>query len=130
MKRSAGELQDLLKRREDLQRSIAALGDLRPGHLSERYRRCGKPNCHCAEPGDPGHGPCWSLTRRVDGKTVTRVIPKGLAVEATQAQLAEYRHWCQLSDELVEINVAICDARLDQSRAASDQDEKKGSAVP
>jgi hypothetical protein len=62
---------------------------MRPGSLVKRYRACGKPTCHCAQKGDRGHGPSWSLTRPVAGKTVTKVIPPN-AVEATQAQFAEY----------------------------------------
>jgi hypothetical protein len=32
-----------------------SLGDLRPGSITAVARRCGKPNCHCAQPKDPGH---------------------------------------------------------------------------
>ena len=66
-------------------RSVSAtgpLGDLRPGSLVARFRKCGKRNCHCAAEGAPGHGPSWSLTHGVRGKTVTRVIPAD-AVEET-----------------------------------------------
>ena len=71
---TAQVLQALNERREHIARELAALGDVQSGSLAERYRRCGKPTCHCATDGGPGHGPSWSLTRRVDGKTVTRII--------------------------------------------------------
>lgn len=32
---------------------LAAVGDFRPGSLVETHRKCGKPTCHCARPGDP-----------------------------------------------------------------------------
>ena len=64
----------LEQRRQQLKQALLELGDLRPGSLVARYRRCGKVNCHCAQPGAPGHGPSFSLTRRVDDKTVTRII--------------------------------------------------------
>ena len=67
---------------------MSTVADLRPGLVA--YRRCGKANCHCAQPGAPGHGPSFSLTRRVDDKTVTRIIPPGPAVEQTREQIAEY----------------------------------------
>ena len=57
------DLQALEVRREELRQQLASLGDLRPGSLVGRYRKCGKPNCHCAEDGSQGHGPSWSLTR-------------------------------------------------------------------
>ena len=90
---------------------IAALGDFRPGTLIPRYRKCGKENCHCAAPDHPGHGPSWSLTWSVDGKTRTRVIPPD-CVEETRAQIAEYQQFRTLVAQLVATSTEICDARL------------------
>lgn len=28
-------------------------------YVQREYVRCGKPRCHCASAGDPGHGPYW-----------------------------------------------------------------------
>ena len=43
----------------------------------ERYRRCGRPNCHCAKEGDPGHGPAYYLMVTVGpGKTVQVYVPR------------------------------------------------------
>lgn len=126
MSPTSGKIKELVKRREALQQAIAELGDLRPGQLVGRFRKCGKPNCHCADPDDPGHGPSWSLTRVVKGKTVTRVIPIGPAVLQTQAQLAEYQRFRELSRELVEVSTAICDASLRDPTAAQEA-KKKGS---
>jgi len=117
----------LAARRQALKAAISELGDLRPGQLTARFRRCGKPNCHCATPGDPGHGPSFSLTRVVAGKTVTRIIPAGPAVAQTQAQLEEYRRFRALSHELVEVSEALCEASLQHPPAASDAAKKKGS---
>ena len=58
-----------------LRSQFASIGEMRSGSLTERFRPCGKPWCHCAKPGDPGHGPVLSLTRKQAGKTVTRIIP-------------------------------------------------------
>ena len=69
------ELSELGLRRREIQDQLAGLGDLRPGSLTPRFRKCGKPTCHCAAQGDPGHGPSWSLTWAVEGKTRTRIIP-------------------------------------------------------
>lgn len=126
MNQTNGKIEELLKRRQALQQAIAELGDFRPGQLVGRFRKCGRPNCHCANPDDPGHGPSWSLTRVVKGKTVTRVIPVGPAVLQTQAQLAEYQRFRELSRELVEVSTAICDASLRDPTAAREA-KKKGS---
>ena len=58
-----------------LRSEFASLGEMRSGSLTERFRPCGKAGCHCAKPGDRGHGPVLSLTRKRAGKTVTRIIP-------------------------------------------------------
>ena len=50
---------------------LSGVGDFRRGTLSAVFRKCGKPNCRCARPGDPGHGPQYNLTRWEGGKTVT-----------------------------------------------------------
>ena len=61
-------VQKLRQRRDQLRAQLAQVGDMRPGSLVERYRRCGKPNCYCAQEGEAGHGPSFSLTHAVDGK--------------------------------------------------------------
>lgn len=127
MKPPKDDTQTLLERRHQLQEAICDLGDFRPGQLVGRFRRCGKPNCHCANPDDPGHGPSWSLTRVIKGMTRTRVIPAGPAVEATQQQLDEYRRFRALTRELVDVNDALCDARLAEPATQSGTDKKKGS---
>src|ERR1035437_6919896 len=103
-------LSELEAQRERLKLQLSGLGDLRPGSLVERYRKCGKPNCHCAQPGEPGHGPSWSLTHDVKGKTATRIIPEAL-VPQTREQIAEYRRLRHLTSDLVEVKEKICEAR-------------------
>ena len=123
--------QDLQGLRDSLKSRLMSLGDMRPGSLVERYRRCGKPSCHCAAKDSPGHGPSWSLTRPVHGKTVTKVIPTGPAVERTRAQIAEYKRFRAMVQQLVEVNEKLCDTQIAASRAGSDEGaEKKGSKRP
>jgi hypothetical protein len=70
----------LEKDRSDVLRQISHLGDLRPGSILEVMGRCSKPNCHCAQPGDPGHGPNFRLTRKVKGKTVAETLSSPAAL--------------------------------------------------
>ena len=57
-------------RRDRILQLIAGLGDMRPGSLSSRSRPCGKTTCQCRSPGGKPHGPYWSLTFKIKGKTV------------------------------------------------------------
>jgi hypothetical protein len=116
----------LEKRRAELRAELAAVGDLRPGSLVGRYRKCGKPNCHCATDPAGGHGPSWSLTRQVGGKTVTRIIPAD-GVEQTRQQIAEYQRLRRLTRELVEVSERLCEARLAAPETAAEA-AKKGAS--
>ena len=119
-------IDELQRRRDALLGEFAGVADLRPGSLVEMRRKCGKPTCHCARPGDPGH-PGWALMRRVGGKTVTRGIPRG-ALEETRAQIAEHKRFKELSRRLVEASEALCRARLKAGRDAGRDAKKGGSA--
>lgn len=106
------DIRALEERLDEIRREIGGLGDLRPGSLVERYRRCGKAGCHCMREGGRGHGPAWSLTRSLGGRTVTRLVPAGPAVDLTRAHLAEYRRLRRLLAEFLELSEKLCEARL------------------
>jgi hypothetical protein len=44
---SPDRIRQLRERRDEFRTALAQAGDLRPAPIVERYRRCGKPNCHC-----------------------------------------------------------------------------------
>ncbi len=117
---------DLEQHRDRLRAALAAVGDLRPGSLISRRHKCGKPTCHCARKDSAGHGPTWALTRAVEGKTVTKGIPVGLAVEATRGQIEEYRRFRALVHEFIEVSEKLCDARIRLSRVAATRATEKG----
>jgi len=119
------KIRELEDKRAQLRARLAEIGDMRPGSLVERYRRCGKPGCRCAIDEAGKHGPSWSLTREVAGKTVTRVVPAA-AVMRTQEQIAEYRRFRGLVHELVELSERLCEARLESGEAALQEAAKKG----
>ena len=125
----ADPIQKLQQRRDQLRAELAQVGDMRPGSLVERYRRCGKSNCHCAQKEEAGHGPSFSLTHAVDGKTVTKIIPPA-AVETTRRQIDEYHRFRELGQKLVEASERLCDAklRIPDDEAISKEVAKKGAS--
>jgi hypothetical protein len=104
-------LQSLVSQRARVLEQFAELGDLRPGSVLPVHRRCGKPNCHCAQPKDPGHGPDFRLTYKVQGKTVTETLPNDAAVRKAQREIGEFRRFQELSDEFIQVNQKICRLR-------------------
>ena len=97
--------------RSRLAGEFQTLGDLRPGSITAVTRRCGKPNCHCAKPKDPGHDPQFRLTHRVKGKTVTETFPSPAALHKMQHEVNEFHRFQQLSAEFVDVNKKICGLR-------------------
>lgn len=102
-------LEHLHERRRELLCQIHDTGLFRPGTMAKQYRKCGKPNCHCAQEGDPGHGPTWIITRKVQSRTVSKAIPS-TRVQNTVDQIAIYHQFQDVIHQLVETNVQICDA--------------------
>jgi len=118
-------LHELEITRERLREQIAQIGDMRLGTLSEIYRKCGKPTCHCAREGDPKHGPFYLLYRRGKGqKAIGHAIPAKDA-ETTRKQVEECHRFRELCREYMEINEQLCDLKLQASKRASDESVKK-----
>jgi len=107
----SASLRQLQSRRTEVLHSIANLNDMRPGSIVGAVWRCGKPNCHCAQPEDPGHGPSLRLTYKLKGKTVTEALPTTAAVHKAEQEISEFRKYQQLSHELVEVSEQICRLR-------------------
>lgn len=105
----------LQRQRDQLKSQLSQVGEMRPGSLVARFRKCGKASCHCAKKGARGHGPSYSLTHPVAGKTVTHIIPAGPAVEQTRQQLEEYHRFRQLVQQLLTVSEQICDWQLRHS---------------
>jgi len=104
-------LESLEERRERLCGELGHLGDFRPGVITENYRKCGRSNCRCAQPSDPGHGPryLWSTTQK--GKSRAQNLRLGPEVTKVEAEIANYRRFTELCEELVEVNEQICKLR-------------------
>ena len=105
------ELAELEHQREELYRQLGQVGDFRRGSLNEVRRKCGKPNCACAAPGHPGHGPQYNLTRTVEGRTRARHLRRGPELEKVRREVAGYERFRDLVGQVTEVNEAICEAR-------------------
>ena len=104
-------LPELETRRAGLYARLAGIGDFRRGSVSENYRRCGKPNCACAQPGHPGHGPRFLWTRTVAGRGTRGRQLSAAEAGKVRAELDRYAEFAMLAGQIVEVNEAICEAR-------------------
>ncbi len=66
-----------IRQRERFLAQLPNMLEVLRGSLVTRYRRCGRPNCHCARKEDRGHGPAYYLMVTIaPGKTVQVYVPK------------------------------------------------------
>jgi len=97
--------------RDRLYAQLAATGDFRRGSVSENYRKCGKPNCACAAPDHPGHGPRFLWTR-TQGRR--KRIGRQLAaaeVEKVRREIARHAEFTAAVEQIVEVNERIGETR-------------------
>ena len=117
---SRPSLPELEAERERLYAQLAAVGDFRRGSVSENYRKCGKPNCACAQPDHPGHGPRFLWTRTVRGRRTKGRQLAAAEVGKVHRELARYAEFTSLAERIAEVNEAICEARPSSPAAAGD----------
>jgi Family of unknown function (DUF6788) len=114
----------LEQRRSSILTQILELGDFRSGSITTISGRCGKPNCRCHLPNQPGHGPNFRLTRKVDGKTVSETFSTAAELRKAQREVEAYHRFRQLSQALLEVNERICRARPMED-SVSPQEKKR-----
>src|SRR5450755_1770284 len=91
---------------------------IRRGTVSERMMKCSKPGCACADDPEARHGPYYSLTWPVEGKTHTQYLTAEQAAVAKQ-QIESGREFRQHVDSYWEACQDWADTQLELSTAAS-----------
>jgi hypothetical protein len=91
---------------------LGALGFALPGTILERRVRCGKAGCRCHADPPQLHGPYYQWTRKVAGKTETRLL--------SPAQMERYASWFEnarrlrtLTNELEALSLEIAESAED-----------------
>lgn len=122
-------LSTLERQRSEILTRILQLGDFRSGSITAIQGRCGKPNCRCHQPGQPGHGPNFRLTRKVNGKTVSESFSSTAEHRKAQREVETFHRFRQLSQDLLEVNEKICQARpVEDTLSAEEKKRPKRSA--
>jgi hypothetical protein len=101
----------LEQQRSAILSQILELGDFRSGSITAIKGRCGKPNCHCHQPNQPGHGPNFRLTRKINGKSVSESFSSAAELRKAQREVEAFHRFRRVSQELLEVNERICRAR-------------------
>jgi hypothetical protein len=92
----------LKRRRSQLLRKLPPLDSALRGSLVERYKRCGNPNCRCAN--GPGHGPKYYLSVSYPGRNPQMDYVPQADYERVSQSLNNYTRIRDLLEEISEIN--------------------------
>jgi hypothetical protein len=104
-------LPELEAERDRLYAQLSMVGDFRRGSVSENWRKCGKPNCACAAPDHPGHGPRFLWTRSAGRrKTVGRQLAAA-EVAKVRREVTRHGEYAAISEQIAEVNEKICEFR-------------------
>ena len=99
---------------------------MRRGSLSERTVKCSKPGCACAQDPKARHGPYFSLTHAVGGKTHSRFLTAEQA-DLVRQQIDVGRQFCGRVDALWQASEQWADSQLTDISASSGEAKKGGS---
>jgi hypothetical protein len=108
---------------------VTELADARPmrrGSLSERTIKCSKPGCACAQDPKARHGPYYSLTHAVGGKTRSRYLTAKEA-DLVRQQIDAGHKFRGHVDALWEAGERWADSQLADVSASSGEAKKGGS---
>ena len=105
------KLYELEKEKDRLLKEIQGVGDMRSGSLSVRYQRCSKSPCVCDDPKHPGHGPIYSFSTVIEGKTKIKNLKLGPDLSKLQKEIEHYQEFKKLSSDLITVSNQICDLR-------------------
>jgi len=92
----------LRRRQKTLIRSFPNLTAVLRGSLIERYKRCGKPGCSCAQ--GRGHGPKYYLSVSKPGQRPEMDYVPQNYLEKVREHLDNFRKTKLILEELCEIN--------------------------
>lgn len=117
---------DLPPRVRQLVTELADATPMRRGSLSERTIKCSKPGCACAKDPKARHGPYYSLTHAVKGKTRSRFLTAQQAKLARQ-QVEAGRQFRGRVDALWDACEEWADHQLADLTASPEEVKKGGS---
>src|SRR5713101_572920 len=110
----------------DLAAQLVQPKAMRRGSFSQRYVKCSKSGCPCASDPKARHGPYFSLTRGVRGRTHSRFISAAQA-ELVRRQVEAGQHFRRQVEAFWESCEQWANAQLEGPAAASQATQKRGS---
>ena len=111
----------------ELSTALSQPRPMRRGSVNERRMKCGQANCACQRDPKARHGPYYTLTQAVGGKTRSRYVAAD-QVPVLRRQIEAGHEFRQQMEAYWDACEQWADAELAQTPAATAAGEKKGSA--
>jgi hypothetical protein len=110
MSKTGVQAKRLLAQRVTLASGLPSFAHIVRGSLVTRYRRCGKPTCHCAQ--SRGHGPAHYLAVTLKpGKTEQILLSEEMLPVARQF-LDNYKRWWGALEKVSAVNRRLLRLRV------------------
>jgi hypothetical protein len=102
MPKAGGPAKRLLEQREILTSGLPSVAEIVRGSLVTRYRRCGKPTCHCVK--GRGHGPAHYLVVTLKPGKTEQILLSEAMLPVARRFLDNYRRWWAASEKVSAVN--------------------------
>jgi hypothetical protein len=110
VRKHAGQAKKLFKRREALASGLPSFAEIVRGSLVTRYRRCGKPTCHCAQ--GRGHGPAHYLVVTLKPGKTEQILLSQEMLPVAQQFLHNYKRWWAALEKVSAVNRRLLRLRV------------------
>jgi uncharacterized protein DUF6788 len=111
---------------EKLKAQLLALGDLRPGSLSEQYNVCGTAGCQCKADPPRKHGPYYQVSFTWQGRSKSQFVRRE-HVATVRQHLRNYQRLRDLVEEWIATGLELSRLRLTEptSRPSSPRSPRR-----
>jgi hypothetical protein len=92
----------LMRDRQTLVSTLPPFEQMVRGSLVTRYRRCGKPNCHCVD--TKGHGPAHYLVVTLKGGKTEQILLSKEMLPVARQYLENYKRWWAALEKVSDVN--------------------------
>jgi hypothetical protein len=110
MSKRSGQAKRLLERRAVLVSGLPAFAEVVRGSLITRYRRCGKPTCHCVTTG--GHGPAHYLVVTLKPGKTEQILLSEEMLPVARRFLDNYDRWWAALEKVSAVNRRLLRLRV------------------
>ena len=116
MAKPTGHAKKLLAQRAILTSGLPAFAEMVRGSLVTRYRRCGKPTCHCVK--SRGHGPAHYLVVTLKPGKSEQILLSEEMLPVARRFLDNYKRWWAALEKVSAVNRRLLRLRVAELAAA------------